>query len=42
VPTYRGKRGHPVVLAGSLLVELREMQEATQGLRGLLGDTRQR
>ena len=36
VPTHGGRRGHPVVLAGALLPELREVDEATQGLRALI------
>ncbi|MEX2159322.1 MAG: nucleotidyltransferase family protein [Dehalococcoidia bacterium] len=36
VPTYRGHRGHPVVLAGALLPELREASEEAQGLRGVI------
>lgn len=36
VPTFQGKRGHPPVLSGSLLGELRQVREASQGLRGLL------
>ena len=37
LPTYEGKRGHPPVLAGSLLPELRAASEAAQGLRGIIG-----
>jgi molybdenum cofactor cytidylyltransferase len=36
VPVFRGKRGHPVVFDGSLLSELREVREETQGLRAVL------
>ena len=36
VPVYRGRRGHPVVLEGSLLQELRNVQEETQGLRAVI------
>jgi molybdenum cofactor cytidylyltransferase len=36
VPTHEGRRGHPPVLAGSLLPELREVSEATQGLRAVI------
>jgi molybdenum cofactor cytidylyltransferase len=36
VPTYDGKRGHPPVLDGSLVPELREVSEATQGLRAVI------
>lgn len=35
-PSYGGKGGHPVVLAGSLLGELAEVNEATLGLRAVL------
>jgi len=36
VPDFRGHRGHPVVVAGSLRGELLALTEADQGLRGLL------
>ncbi|MCH7484599.1 MAG: nucleotidyltransferase family protein [Chloroflexi bacterium] len=36
VPSHHGRRGHPVVLDGSLLPELREVSEATQGLRAVI------
>jgi len=36
VPSFGGQRGHPPVLAGSLLPELREVREATQGLRAVV------
>ncbi len=36
VPTYEERRGHPPVLDGSLLAELREVKEATQGLRAVI------
>jgi molybdenum cofactor cytidylyltransferase len=36
VPTFDGQRGHPTVLDGWLLPELRQVRERTQGLRGLL------
>lgn len=36
LPAYRGHRGHPVVLAGALLAELREASEEAQGLRGVI------
>jgi molybdenum cofactor cytidylyltransferase len=36
VPTYKGRRGHPVVLPGKYLGELREVDEETQGLRALI------
>jgi len=36
VPTYEEKRGHPPLLDGSLLPELREVNEATQGLRAVI------
>lgn len=35
VPIAQGRRGHPVVLSGSLLPELREASEESQGLRGV-------
>ncbi len=36
VPVHGGVRGHPIVLAGSLLGETREVKEETQGLRGIV------
>ena len=36
MPTFEEKRGHPPVLDGSLLPELREVNEATQGLRAVI------
>lgn len=36
VPVYQGRRGHPVVLPGSLLLELRAATEEQRGLRGIL------
>lgn len=36
VPIYQGRRGHPTVLAGALLGDLRAVDEQSQGLRGLL------
>ncbi len=36
VPVFEGKRGHPIVVAGSLLPELRQVREATQGLRAVI------
>ena len=36
VPSHGGRRGHPVVLDGALLSELREVDEATQGLRAVI------
>ncbi|MGB6838490.1 MAG: nucleotidyltransferase family protein [Dehalococcoidia bacterium] len=36
VPTYEGLHGHPTVLAGGLLGDLRAVDEKSQGLRGLL------
>jgi len=36
VPIYRGQRGHPLVLDASLLQELRNVQENTQGLRAVI------
>ena len=34
VPTFEGKRGHPTVVDGWLLPELRRVRERTKGLRG--------
>ncbi len=36
VPVHQGERGHPLIADGSLLRELREVREATQGLRAVL------
>ena len=36
VPTFEGKRGHPTVVDGWLLPELRGVRERTEGLRGFL------
>ena len=36
VPTFEGKRGHPTVVDGWLLPELRRVRERTDGLRGFL------
>ena len=36
VPTFDGQRGHPTVIDGWLLPELRHVRERSQGLRGLL------
>jgi len=36
VPAFDGQRGHPTVLDGWLLPELRQVRERTQGLRGLI------
>jgi molybdenum cofactor cytidylyltransferase len=36
VPAYDGRRGHPVVLPGKYLAELREVKEETEGLRDLI------
>ncbi len=36
VPSHDGRRGHPVILDGALLPELREVDEETQGLRAVL------
>jgi molybdenum cofactor cytidylyltransferase len=35
VPSFRGRRGHPVLLAGGLLPELRAVSEETLGLRAV-------
>ena len=36
VPTFEGRRGHPTVVDGWLLPELRGVRERTEGLRGFL------
>jgi CTP:molybdopterin cytidylyltransferase MocA len=36
IPTFGGRRGHPVVFAGRHLPELREVTEAAQGLRSVI------
>ena len=36
VPSYRGRRGHPVCFAGQLLGELRQATEAEEGLRAVV------
>jgi CTP:molybdopterin cytidylyltransferase MocA len=36
VPVHGGKRGHPVILDGSLLREMREVREGSQGLRAVI------
>lgn len=41
-PSYQGKAGHPVVLAGALLPELMAVTEETMGLRAVLGRHRPR
>ncbi len=38
VPVFRGKRGHPPVLSGALLAELRSASEQARGLRGISAD----
>jgi CTP:molybdopterin cytidylyltransferase MocA len=36
VPSYRGRRGHPVCFTGQLLSELREVRETDEGLRAVV------
>lgn len=36
LPIHDGHRGHPVVVAGTLLLELRDADEAAQGLRAIV------
>jgi CTP:molybdopterin cytidylyltransferase MocA len=36
VPIYEGRRGHPVIFDGRLAPELREVREATEGMRAVL------
>jgi molybdenum cofactor cytidylyltransferase len=41
VPTYEGRRGHPICLNGQLLTELREVTEQDEGLRSIVRRHRQ-
>ncbi len=36
VPVYGGRRGHPVLFSGRLLGEMRDVQDATLGLRAVV------
>lgn len=36
LPVHEGRRGHPPVIAGALLPELRTVDEATEGLRAVV------
>jgi molybdenum cofactor cytidylyltransferase len=36
VPVFQGKRGHPVAFDGRLAPELREVREATEGMRAVM------
>jgi CTP:molybdopterin cytidylyltransferase MocA len=36
VPTHRGRRGHPICVAGHLLPELRQVNEVNEGLRAVV------
>jgi molybdenum cofactor cytidylyltransferase len=36
VPTFESKRGHPVVFDGRLAPDLREVREATEGMRAVM------
>lgn len=36
IPTFEGKRGHPALLDGWLLPDLRNVRERTQGMRALI------
>lgn len=36
VPTFEGKRGHPVIFDARLAPELREVREATEGMRAVM------
>jgi len=42
VPTFQGRRGHPVILASALLPELMKISEEEKGLRGFLEKHRDR
>lgn len=35
-PAYQGKGGHPIIFDGSLLPELREIEEVTEGIRAVV------
>lgn len=41
-PAFQGQRGHPVLFRGDLLGELREIDEATEGLRAVVARHRER
>ena len=36
VPTYRGKGGHPIIVSTSLMAELEQISEVTQGLKAVI------
>jgi molybdenum cofactor cytidylyltransferase len=36
IPTYRGRRGHPVLILGSLISDLLNVSEETRGLKGFI------
>ncbi len=36
IPTFEGRRGHPILVHGALLPELLAVGEATEGLRGVI------
>ncbi len=36
VPTFESRRGHPVIFEGRLAPELREVREATEGMRAVM------
>jgi molybdenum cofactor cytidylyltransferase len=36
IPTFEGRRGHPILIHGALLPELLAVGEATEGLRGVI------
>jgi molybdenum cofactor cytidylyltransferase len=36
VPTYGGRRGHPICLSGTLVPALRQVDEASEGLRAVV------
>lgn len=42
VPTYGGKGGHPIILAGELLEELKSIEEETQGIRSVVTKYKER
>lgn len=42
IPVFQGKGGHPIILDSSLLPELLEIGEASQGIRAVVGKHKER
>ena len=36
IPSYQGRRGHPILISSQLLGELKQVNEQTQGLRNII------